>query len=113
MILLAEETRAKFPVGGKANARTVAAERLGHRGDEPDFAGSAIRESVLACRLTSLVRDLDQRPSCMNSLVNFRCRHDEVARPGTVGVKRHELDKAHDYASFARKFGKRFHLVVV
>src|SRR5579863_2923343 len=47
MIFLAEQAGAQFSVGGQPNARAVSAERLTDRSDQADFAGRAVRETIL------------------------------------------------------------------
>jgi len=113
VIFLAEEAGAKFSVGGEANARTVAAERLRDGSDEPDFAGSAIGETIFARGLAAFVRNLHERPAFMDAAVDFRSGNNEIARPMAIRVERHEFDEAHDDAAFAREGGERFDFVIV
>src|SRR6267154_772667 len=61
VILLAEQAGAQLAIRGQPDARTMSAERLRHRSNEPDLPWRAIRKAVLAGRFAALVRDLMQR----------------------------------------------------
>src|SRR6266403_1481179 len=113
VIVLAEKTSAKFSVGGEADARAVTAEGLRDWGDEADFAGGAIGETVFARGFTALVRNLYQRPARVNALLDFRGGDDEIPGPVAVGIEGHEFDKAHDDTTVAGKLREGFDLVVV
>src|SRR5258708_878145 len=91
----------------------MAAERLGDRGNEADFAGSTVCEAVLAGGLAALVGDLLERPAGMDAPVDLCCGDYKVTRPVAVGIERHEFDKAHDDAAIAGEFGKSFDFVIV
>src|SRR5882762_12004723 len=78
VIVLAEKTGAKFSVGGEADARAVAAERLRNGSDEADFAGGAVRETVFARGFAALVGNLHQWPARMNAFLDFRGGDDEI-----------------------------------
>ena len=71
MIVLAEKAGAEFAVGGDANARAVAAERLRDRGDEADFA-AAIGEAIFAGGFAAFVGDGDERPAGFDAALDFR-----------------------------------------
>src|SRR5216684_1437424 len=113
MIVLAEETGAELAIGGKPDARAMAAEGLRDGGDEADFAGSSIGEAVFAGGFAALVRDLHKRPASVDALIDFRGRHHEIACPMAVSIQRHEFDKAHDHAALAGKGSERLDLIVV
>src|SRR6266849_4830929 len=113
MIVLAEEAGAELAIGGQPDTGAVAAERLGHRGDEDDFAGCTVGKAVFACRLAAFVRYLLERPSGVDAAMDFRGWHYEAGSPVPVSIQRHELDKAHDDAGLAGVRGKGFDLIVV
>src|SRR5260370_26717257 len=113
MIVLAEEASPELAVGSEPDAGAVAAEGLRHRGDEADFTGRAVGKAIFAGGLAALVGYLRERPTGVDALVNFGGRHNEAAGPVTVGIERHELDKAHDDAGFTRIGSKSFDFVVV
>src|SRR5882724_4062932 len=113
VIVLAEKAGAKLAVGGKTDARAVAAEWLRYRSDEADFAGGAIRETVFARGFAALVRNLYQRPARVNALLDFRGGDDEIPRPVAVGIEGHEFDEAHDDTALAGKFREGFDFIVI
>ncbi len=113
MVVLTEKAGTQLPIGGQADARAVAAERLRHRSDQADLPRRAIGEAVLTRRFAALVRDLLQRPQGVNALVYLRRGHDHIAVPVPVGIQRHELDKTHNHAALARKTRKGFDFVVI
>src|SRR5579863_8710381 len=113
VVVLAEEAGADLAVGGEADARTVAAEGLGDRSDQADFAGRAVGEFVFARGLAFRVGNLHQRPLRVDAPVNFVGRNHQFARPVAVGVERHEFDEAHDHAAIAGEGGEGFHFVFV
>src|SRR5712664_4350610 len=81
VVVLAEQTGAELAVGSEPDAGAMATEGLRHRGDEADFAGSAIGKAVFAGGLAALVRNLYERPAGVDTLVDFRGGHNEVACP--------------------------------
>src|SRR6266850_460319 len=113
VIVLAEKTGAKFSVGGQADARAVAAERLRDWCDEADFTGGAVGETVFARGFAALVGNLYQGPARVNALPDFRSGDDEIARPVAVRIERHKFDETHDNAALAGKFREGFDFVVV
>ena len=117
VIVLAEKAGAEFSVGGDADARAVAAERLGDGSDESDFARTVatIRggEFIFAGGFALLVGNLDERPARVNAAIDFGGGDHRVASPGAVGIERHELDEAHDQVAFARELGEGFDFVVI
>ena len=113
MIVLAEQAGAELAVGSQPDAGAMATERLGHRGDQADFAGRAVGKAVFARGLAALMRNLHEWPADVDALVDFRRRHHEVACPVAVRIERHEFDKAHDEAGFAGEQSEGFDFVVV
>src|SRR6266850_787421 len=91
----------------------MAAERLGDGSDEANFTGRAVGKTVFASGLAALVRNLLERPTRVDALMNLRGGDDEVARPVAVGIERHEFDEAHDDAALAGEQGESFDFVVV
>src|SRR5258706_1646757 len=104
VILLAEQAGAQLTICGQPDARTMSAERLRNRSNEPDLAGRAIRKAIFTRRLAALMRNLLQRPPRMNSPVNFSRRHNQAPMPVPVRIEWHVLNKAPDDAAFAREF---------
>src|SRR6266850_2918481 len=113
VIVLAEKTGAKFSVGGEADARAVTAEGLRDWGDEADFAGGAVGETVFARGFAALVGNLHQGPASVNALLDFRGRDDEIPGPVAVGIEGHEFDETHDDTAVAGEFCEGFDLVVI
>src|SRR6267154_6125853 len=113
VILLAEQAGAQLAIRGQADARTVSAERLRHRSNQPDLPRRAIRKSVLAGRFAALVRNLLQRPLRMNPTIDFGGWHDQAAIPVPIFSQRHVLNKSHDNAALARERRERLYLLVV
>src|SRR5580704_13512886 len=91
----------------------MSAKRLRDRRDQPDFSGSAISESILTRGFAPLVRDLNQRPSRVNTLMNLGGWNDETSIPIPVSIQRHKLDEAHHESPLASKFSEGFDFVVV
>src|ERR1700738_1321412 len=108
VIVLAEKTGAQLAVSGQADPGAMAAEGLRHRSDQADLARRAVGEAVLTRGFAPLVRDLLERPPCMNTFVHFRRGHDEAARPMAISVEGHEFDEAHNHAALAGKRRKGF-----
>src|SRR3984957_17509770 len=102
VVFLAEEAGAQFSVGGHAQARARAAERLRDGIDQSNYAAAG-GEAIFAGRFAAIVHDRDQRPFRRNPRINFRARDYFVADPLVVGVQRHEFDEAHDQAAVARE----------
>src|SRR5260370_37250281 len=113
MIFLAEQAGPELAIGSQPDARAMAAEGLGHRGDEADFAGHAVGKAVFAGGLATLVGHLYERPTGVDALVDFGGGDYQFTRPVAVRVEGHELDKAHDDAGLAGKQSEGFDLVVV
>src|SRR3974377_1400876 len=112
-ILFAEQTRAELSIGGKANARAMAAESLRHRGDQADLTRGAVSKAVLASGFAFLMRNLQQRPLSLYAFVNFLCRNHQFARPVTIRVQGHKFNKAHDDTALAGGGGEGFDFIVV
>src|SRR5579863_2274239 len=70
VIVLAEQAGADFSVGSETDARAVAAERLSDRGDEADFSGGAIGETIFASGLAAFVRNLREGPASVDPRVD-------------------------------------------
>src|SRR6266404_1137908 len=66
VILLAEQAGPQFTIGSQPDARTMSAEWLRNRSNQPDFSRRTIRKPVFTRRFAALVRNLLQRPSRMN-----------------------------------------------
>src|SRR6266478_1489415 len=113
VILLAEEAGAQLTVRGQPDARTMSAERLGDRSNEPDLARRAVPKAILARCFAALVRDLLQRPLRMNPAIDFGGRHDQAAIPVPIRIERHVLNKSHDDAALAGERRERLYLIVV
>src|SRR6266404_5191694 len=113
VIVLAEKAGAKLAVGGKTDARAVAAEWLRYRSNEADFAGGAIRETVFALGFAALVGNLHQGPTGVYAFLDFRGGDDEITRPVAVGIEGHEFDETHDDTAVAGKLREGFDFVVV
>ena len=113
MIVLAEKAGAKLAVGGKTDARAVAAEWLRYRSNEADFAGGAIRETVFARGFAALVGNLLQGPTGVYAFLDFRGGDDEITRPVAVGIEGHEFDEAHDDTAVAGKLREGFDFIVI
>src|SRR6266849_500142 len=113
VIVLAEKTGAKLAVGGKTDARAVAAERLRDGRDEADFARGTVRETVFARGFAALVGNLHQGPARVDARVNFGGGDHKIPRPVAVGIEGHEFDEAHDDTALAGKFREGFDFVVV
>src|SRR5258706_8567985 len=64
----------------------MAAERLGDGSDEANFTGRAVDKTVFASGLAALVRNLLERPTRVDALMNLRGGDDEVARPVAVRI---------------------------
>src|SRR5258706_12319529 len=76
----------------------MAAERLGDGSDEANFTGRAVGKTVFASGLAALVRNLLERPTRVDALMNLRGGDDEVGRPVAGGAGRHEFYAAPDGA---------------
>src|SRR5258708_6503597 len=113
MIVLAEQAGAELAIGSQPDAGAMAAEGLGDGSDEADFTGRAVGKTVLASGLAALVRNLLERPTGVDALVDFRSGDDEAAPPVAVGIERHEFDKTHDDAALAGEKRESFNFVLV
>jgi len=113
MVVLAEKAGAKLAVGGEANTRAMATERLRDGGNQADFTGGAIGKAVFAGRFARFVGNGNERPTGVNAVADFRGRNDQITRPVAIGVERHELYEAHDDAAIAREFGKGLDFIFV
>src|ERR1700733_13788758 len=85
VVFLAEEAGAQFSVGGHAQARARAAERLRDGIDQSDFA-AAVGKAIFAGRFAAIVHDRDKRPPRRNPRINLRARDYFVAAPLVVGA---------------------------
>ena len=101
MIVLAEQASAQLAVGGQPNTRAVATEWLRYRGDQADFSRGAVSEAIFPRCFAALVRNLLQRPEGVDPAMDF-CRGNHLlAAPVSIRIQRHELNEAHDHATFA------------
>src|SRR5258706_15028760 len=91
----------------------MAAERLGDGSDEANFTGRAVDKTVFASGLAALVRNLLERPTRVDALMNLRGGDDEAARPVAVGIQRHEIDEEPDDAPLPGGKGGNFLIVLV
>src|SRR5206468_5857025 len=76
VVFLAEKTGSELAIRSQADAGTMAAERLGHGGNQTDFAGCAVGKAVLAGGFAAPVGYLHERPTSVDPLVDFRSGHD-------------------------------------
>ena len=90
----------------------MAAERVGDRGDDADFADIVV-EAVAARRFGTFVRDLNQRTEFRHPPENFvECDH-YIGRPDAILFEGHELDEANDNVFFARELPEGDDLVFI
>jgi hypothetical protein len=113
VVILAEKAGPKLAVGSEPDARAVAAERLGDRGDKADFSGGAIGKTVFPRSFTPFVGDLGEGPAGVNAVMNLDSGNDKRTIPMAVRVQRHELNKAHDDAGVAGEPGKGLDFVII
>ena len=106
-----EQAGAQLALGGDADPVAVTAERLAHRGDEPDRAlpvgelPAPRRAVTLAPQLLQRVRGVDQPP-------HLGVGQHAVPGPRAVGVQRHELDEADLVRVLARELREAHDLVL-
>src|SRR6185437_15151864 len=112
MILFAEKAGAEFSVGGEADARAESTERLRDRSYEANFA-AAIGEAVFARGFAAFMGNRHERPFGFDAALDFGGGDHEVARPGAIGIKRHEFDEAHSQIAIAGEFGEALDFIVV
>src|SRR4029077_2375215 len=89
------------------------AEGLRDRGNEADLPGGPICKTVFPGCLAAFMRNLLQRPLCVNAPMDFGRRHHKATIPVAVCIERHEFDESHDDATLAREAGKCFHLIII
>src|SRR5215472_7384576 len=90
----------------------MAAEGMGYRRDDADFADTVV-ETVTACGLAASAWNFNQRPVFRHPAENLVKRNHGFGRPHAILLERHELDEPDDYALFAGKHPKRDDLVFV
>src|ERR1051326_2885686 len=113
MVILAEKAGAKLAVRGQPYARAMPAKRLRHRRNQADFPRCAVLEAILARRFATLVRNLHERPSRVDTLIDLRCGYHLRTAPVAVRIQRHILDKPHNHAGFSGEPGEGFHLIII
>src|SRR5260370_1944261 len=96
MIVFADQAGAELAIGSQPDAGAMAAEGLGDGSDEADFTGRAVGKTVLASGLAALVRNLLERPTGVDALVDFRSGDDEAAPPVAVWIDEAEFVQGRD-----------------
>ena len=112
VIFGAEKAGAELAVGGDADARAVAAERLRDGSDQADFA-AAVGEAIFAGGFAALMGDGNERPAGFDAALDFGGSDDQLARPMAVGIERHVFDETHDEIAIAGELGEGFDFTVV
>jgi len=110
---LREKAGADFAVGREADAAARAAEGLGHRGDDANFA-HAIRKGVTTCGFAGFARsEVDEGQHAADAIYDFSQRNDDAGRPQAAFFQRHEFNKAHHDIFMTGEVSKAFDLVVI
>src|ERR1041384_1587000 len=108
-----EEAGAKAALRGQSDAVARRAERLAHRGDEPDAARRTVGKVEPRRRSGPYVLERNQRELIFDLLLDAQARHDLFVGPDVVPVERHELDEANLITLAVRQAGEVDDLVVV
>src|SRR5271165_2608936 len=90
----------------------MSTKRLRNRRDDADFADSVFKD-ITAGGLAAFMLDLAQRHEVGHAANHFVESDDDLGRPDSVFLQRHEFDKADDDALFAGKATETGDLVVV